>query len=1038
MSRVGIIILILIIFELPLSIQAATPIILEEGRGTYPMGLHLDILEDRVGEWTIEDVRSDEFVEKWIPNKKDAPNYGVTRSVFWVKFQLENPFPFTNQVFLKIANPFLDHIKVYSFEENKLQKMTDSGELLPFQQREISNHHFVFALTQTAHQSTTVFLRIQTNGVMDLPLVLLNTKAFIENTKNEYTGYSLYFGILISMIFYNLFLYFSIREPAYFYYVMFLSAMLILNLSVTGMANEYLWPASPVWGDRATNIFVSISLVFAGLFARSYLNLKQNLPSFNKIAILIIWVALFMGVISTFFKNPTTMILLYALIVLCVCIAIVAGIICWRRKVPASQFYLLAWIVLLVGVIIRSLKALGVFPSSFITENTILIGSIFEMLLFSFGLADKINQERRAKLLAQQVSAKNIVAKEEAEIANRAKSQFLANMSHEIRTPLNAIIGFSQILQMELKDRFMSKKIQEYVNYIVVAGERLSEMIGNVLDLSKIESGRMDVIEEAVDIKLLTENIYHVNLASSLTKQLEFSYDIDASLPEKILSDRNKLNHILMNLTGNAIKFTPEGKKVGIKVFRDNKTQLVIQVIDEGIGIPLDCQKAIFEPFEQVDASITRKYGGTGLGLAITKKMVKLLGGEIGVESSPGQGSIFWARLPLKEAVSQTALQEESHELCFSKDNIILVVEDDPVSKKMIKIMFDKLGLAIQLADNGEICLEKTLELCSLDKRPDLILMDLHMARMDGITATKQLHSYPQCRDIPVVALSADVILDQQKKALAVGISDYLTKPIEINKLVQILTKYLRKEREEAPGIRSLRILLVEDVKENRIVVKAFLKKSPHAIEVAENGRIGVDMFLSGQYDLVLMDMRMPVMDGYAATGEIRHWEKENRKDATPIIALTAHALMEDRQKCLDAGCTDYLSKPLKKGDFLKRISEYSWNTEKRLEVNSIEEERIIVYANPDFADEIPWYLGQVRDYAEEIEKAVGNSDFETIEDAGHRMRGSGETFGFDGISEMGKSLEQAAKEKDLDKIDKKVKELSRYIEVVEVVYEEA
>ncbi|MBF0277760.1 MAG: response regulator [SAR324 cluster bacterium] len=409
-------------------------------------------------------------------------------------------------------------------------------------------------------------------------------------------------------------------------------------------------------------------------------------------------------------------------------------------------------------------------------------------------LAVQVNELEQAVKKRQEAEEELILSQKNAESANRAKSEFLANMSHEIRTPLNSINGFSQIILNHKNRDALPEEFKEYLNNIQTAGENLSELINNILDLSKIEAGKITVSEENLNLNQLIQGIYQINKSAAMEKQLVYNYQIESQTPIYIRSDRTKLNQILMNLIGNAIKFTPEHHKVSLYAAKE-KEMLLLQVQDEGIGIPVDRQSAIFESFEQADGSTTRFFGGTGLGLAITKKMVELMGGEIAVESQKGLGSTFSVRLPVKEpdADGHDEAPQEIQNPQYSRDNLILIVEDNLMNQQMIAAMFKNLGLDVIFAGDGKTGIETVLEYSEGGRVPDLVLMDMHMPVMDGISATKALRQYPQFAGMPIVALSADAFNNQQKQAMLDGISDYLTKPIDLQKLLRLLAKYLRR-----------------------------------------------------------------------------------------------------------------------------------------------------------------------------------------------------------------------------------------------------
>jgi len=481
-------------------------------------------------------------------------------------------------------------------------------------------------------------------------------------------------------------------------------------------------------------------------------------------------------------------------------------------------------------------------------------------------ILDESNQPRAIEGIITDITDRKGV-EEDLKKADKYKSEFLANMSHEIRTPLNSIIGFSQILLKKALQMDLSNDFVEYLKNIEISGDNLSELINNILDLSKIEAGKLDVSLENLNIRLLVQSIFHINKALAIKKEIQLQYEISPSVPEFIYSDRAKVNQILMNLLSNAIKFTPTGRSVRLKVLQNN-SQIIISVNDEGIAIPKERQYLVFEPFEQIDSSLGKKYRGTGLGLSIVKSMVDLLGGSIDVESEVGVGSTFIVRLPLIEGdVNKLEETTPFEDVSFYKNNKILVIEDNSINQNMIRAIFKEFGLEISISDNGKTGINKALEL-----QPDLVLMDIHMPGMNGFDAAKEILQHPKGTEIPIVILSADVFNFQEELACKSGIRDHLTKPIQIEKLMKILLKYLRYDKAKISNTSKEKQPLSNDLKKTILEEFKVLSEIPFFMTGKINNHINEIRDLSKGYDSPLIDKMIEIK----AAIDSRNYERAN------------------------------------------------------------------------------------------------------------------------------------------------------------------
>ncbi|MDN4502774.1 7TM diverse intracellular signaling domain-containing protein [Alteromonadaceae bacterium BrNp21-10] len=973
---------------------------------TIRLTRYIKVLHEPAGRLDIEDVIARKKDFEWPIGSN--PNYGFSKSGLWLTVSVSNVTSVRNWA-MDIASAQNDSIDFYLVHGNTVLKHVRAGKI-------DNTQVFRFPTLEVELLDATpvdFYIRVQTSDVTRIvPVDIQSHAQHSQNIMLDTVFWGMFYGGLLMLAIYNLVFYVKTKVTSTLAYIFYLAAVMLWQF-VWGGHLQLLFSGEFInWLSVHTGLLFLLVGSCAAIFTITFLNAQVTAPR----SLIVIQVILFcfallsILIFADVFEPKFVSSLVYGLSSIAISSYLIAGFESYAHPYSPARYFIFAWSIVLTSALVGMLSLLGIFPTNVFTAYCFHVGVMCEAALFSIAIMDKSRHEMESEIASytremrhnlELIEEQNVhldIARKDAVKASKVKSQFLANMSHEIRTPLNAILGFSK----ELQSSHIDSAKQEQAQIINVAANNLLGIINDILDLSKIEAGKLEVHNEPFSANQLLDELIGLMSKTAQDKNLIFIYE-PCRLPDKLIGDAARIRQVLTNLLGNAIKFTSSGHvKLIVTCKKDRSSMwLYFTVEDTGIGISSNKQKALFSAFSQVDDALNRQFQGTGLGLVISQQLTQMMHGEVTLESDIGKGSRFTASIRTQILTDK----QTAHEQIRWRNKRIKMIEPYQPAMAAAKKLFKQLD-AIVVEDDFAAPIDFLFVSCERTPSQELI------AEVKDTDAHNKYLLHPS-------RLKTDTIEDYH------DIFDgNIEKPLLASKLERLFTHSQLSPDDKVHKLLStmppIKILAVDDMELNLRLISTWLKPSPILLSSSLSGQDAFTRCEKEEFDLILMDVQMPNMDGLQASQLIRQTELNS---GTPIVAVTAHAFKEEQERLLASGMDDYLPKPIDLTALIELIQRWCHIPEQP-QPQTIDWQSALEQSNenPQLAnDMLEAFIQQLPDLQQEINKHAAQSDIDGLKSSIHKLHGVCCYTGVPKLQEICHDIEVALKQSQtvlaLDKI---------------------
>jgi len=875
----------------------AGPVLVQPGSSSLSLGDQLSYFEDTENHLSFNEIQQDTYSRQFTPSRQHYLRFGYTRSSYWLRFDLRNPSDQNMPLILELERASLARAQFF-YPTDAGYQMAEAGARTDRPSGALPHRTPVFTLNLPPHSSQRFYVKLDSSQRMDLSVNLYDAASFAVSQNNRQLMHGLACGLLIGICLYSALVSVFTKERGFLHYAFYLLAVTTwigANIGYLGVR----WFSFPGLQNILEQQLGLITLAANTLFARHFLNIENISQRLNKamLALFFISVAALLFIFVPHSAQVNFWIFMLSSLVL-----ISTALRVWVAGYTPTLFYLVARVPLTIAA---AINGLGIFADALrplSLDAVMLAALVFDAVIISLGLGDRFRNWQLNSL-----SQRQRIAVAEAEI--RTRREVLGHLSHEVRTPMNGILGMTELFM----DTPLSNEQRDYISIIHSSGTQLLQILDDIFDYSKIEAGKMEIHITAFDLSsVLTETIEQFKTRAE-EKNLELIPHVDANLPAQVKGDPTRIRQVLTHLIENAVKFTEHGEVV-VHVYNDaNPPNIRFEVTDTGRGLTREQLKEIFAEVEP-----TLRWHGKGLGLAIVKQLVRLMGGEFSADSEIGKGSRFWISLPLERIPDEdTYTRVVDSKLRGLR---MLIVDDNASVRLALQQQASSWGMLVTNANSATQALALLHTQSHLKEPFDIVVLDQNMPGMGGLElAAKIKEDEKITNEALVIMLSGTSTAPSPTLARNAGIRRVLSKPVSGKLLKIALTEelgYLQKARAEtktsdAPLRKNIRVLVAEDHPLSLKVMRGMLTKLGIEATAVTNGDQALRTVQRNRFDIVLMDVEMPIMNGFEATEKIRAWEREHGIREVPIIAMTAHIMDEHKERGLRAGMNAHLTKPI-------------------------------------------------------------------------------------------------------------------------------